>query len=115
MQLEIYFNSHPNFGTVSFDRCHETSNKSFTYNVTRFNDGTLKQINTETKIWRDVRRVEIEDGSWSDVSEQINSQCTKHVCRPSLNGADTLENKHFNIASKQFEQFGSNLKLFEAM
>jgi hypothetical protein len=103
LKLEIAFIN--KFKNVTFDIQYKTSSKKFTYCVETRNDGTMVQINTDTKVERFVKRCKIMEIGWGVQSKCMDKYCTKWECLPSKTGANTLDNWHFNFASKQFEKF----------
>ena len=105
MLLEISHQS--GFTTTKFNFRHATSSSNFSYRVETNSEGTFVQVNEKTNVERDVRRERVVDDGimWGVEAEKINSNCYKYVCESKRDGADTLENRHYNIASKQFEQF----------
>ena len=95
--------------TVNFTQQFPSSSKTFSYSVTysKESDGNsvYVQTNTKTNVSRDVRRERLDDGTWDEHGQKIDKYTTRYVCVSNKKGEDTLGNKHFSIASTQFEKY----------
>ena len=95
--------------TVNFTQQFPSSSQTFSYSVTysKESDGNsvYVQTNTKTNVSRDVRRERLDDGTWDEHGQKIDKYTTKYVCVSNKKGEDTLGNKHFSIASTQFEKY----------
>ena len=93
---------------MNFQQKFPSSNETFSYCITynKESDGNsvYVQMNTKTNVSRDMQRVRLVDGTWDEQAEKMDKYTTKYIC-VSKQGDDTLGNKHFNIASKQFEKY----------